>query len=122
MRAPMAVAATIFLSACAVPPATDTTGQQLSVDGRSYQIGQLTNSTWIATQAGIGQPRAITPSSRAALLDAIAKSSGCKVTDSDLSREGLQLDAQVDCGSRLDHPASAARQDFVPQSGRMSTQ
>lgn len=117
----MTVAATVCLSACALPPATDTAGQRVSVDGRTYQIAQLTNSTWIATPAGIGQPRAITPTSRGALLDAIAKTSGCTVTDSDTSLEGLQLDAQVDCGSRLNHPAAAARQDSVPQPGRLST-
>jgi hypothetical protein len=38
---------------------------------------------------------------RAALLQAIEQRSGCKVTDSDYSRNGTQLDAQVDCASRL---------------------
>ena len=35
---------------------------------------------------------------RAALIDAVARTSGCKVTDVNYSRDGLQLDAQVDCG------------------------
>ncbi|MDO8458984.1 MAG: hypothetical protein Q7T07_18950 [Burkholderiaceae bacterium] len=101
-------ASALCLSACALPSATDTVEQRVSMDGRTYQIGQLTNSTWIATPSGIGKPLAITPSSRSALLDAIAKASGCKVTDSDWSRQGLQLDAQVDCASNLD-PQGASR-------------
>jgi hypothetical protein len=98
----LVAASALCLSACALPSATGTAEQRVSIDGRTYQIGQLTNSTWIATPSGVGKPWAITPSSRSALLDAIARTSGCKVTDSDLSREGLQLDAQVDCGSKLD--------------------
>jgi len=35
------------------------------------------------------------------LLLAIEQHSGCKVTDVDYSRGGMQLDAQVDCASRL---------------------
>jgi hypothetical protein len=101
-------AGALCLSACALPSATGTAEQRVSIDGRTYQIGQLTNSTWIATPGGIGKLLAITPSSRRALQDAIAQTSGCKVTDSDLSREGLQLDAQVDCGSNLD-PQGASR-------------
>jgi hypothetical protein len=38
---------------------------------------------------------------RTALLTAIEQRSGCKVTDADYSRGGMQLDAQVDCASRL---------------------
>jgi hypothetical protein len=43
------------------------------------------------------------------------------VTNSDYSRHGTQLDAQVDCGSRLDHPGPATRQDSDPQAGQRST-
>ena len=100
-------ASALCLSACALPSATGTAEQRVSIDGRTYQIGQLTNSTWIVTPSGIGKPFAITQSSRSALLDAIAKTSGCKVTDSDWSRQGLQLDAQVDCGSKLDRQGAS---------------
>jgi hypothetical protein len=102
-------ASALCLSACTLPSATGTAEQRVSIDGRTYQIGQLTNSTWIATPSGIGKPLAITQSSRSALLDAIAKTSGCKVTDSDLSRQGLQLDAQVDCDSKLDRQGTPVR-------------
>jgi hypothetical protein len=102
-------ASALCLSACTLPSATGTAEERVSIDGRTYQIGQLTNSTWIATPSGIGKPLAITQSSRSALLDAIAKTSGCKVTDSDLSRQGLQLDAQVDCDSKLDRQGTPVR-------------
>jgi hypothetical protein len=114
-------ASALCLSACALPSATSPAVQRVEIDGQTYQLGQLTNSTWIATASGIGRPMALRPSSRGALLDAIASASGCKVTDSDFSRQGLQLDAQVDCGSRLDHPAVTTRQDSVPQPARLST-
>lgn len=116
------IAASAFcLSACALPSSNGPTLQRVSIDGQSYQISQLTNSTWIATPTGLGRPQALSASSRGALLDAIASASGCKVTDSDDSRQSLQLDAQVDCGSKLDHPATATQQDSVAHPGRLST-
>jgi hypothetical protein len=71
------------------------------VDGQLYDIGRLTESTWTA----IGPPGASVPMNgaahRLAVLQAIERASGCKVTDSDYQLEGRQLDAQVDCASRL---------------------
>jgi hypothetical protein len=92
-----------WLSACALGG----TGGDLPdrsaavVDGQLYDIGRLTDSTWTAiTQAGAGTPTA-GAAHRIAVLQAIERASGCKVTDSDYSLEGRQLNAQVDCTSRL---------------------
>ena len=116
------IAASAFcLSACALPSSIGPALQRVSIDGQSYQISQLTNSTWIATPTGLARPLALSRSGRGALLDAIACASGCKVTDNDDSRQSLQLDAQVDCGSKLDHPATATPQDSVAHPGRLST-
>ncbi len=68
-----------------------------------YRVAPLTASTWTATAIDNTRPLSTDPNSRAAQLNAIEKQSGCKVTDSDYSGQGRQLDAQVDCGSRLRH-------------------
>ena len=102
------MAGSVLLNACTVPvnfssaalPA-DSQAQTVSVEGRSYLISPLTASTWTATTKGAARPIDNSASGMAALLQAIEKTSGCKVTDSDFSRQGLQLDAQVDCGARL---------------------
>lgn len=114
-------ASALSLSACALPSSNGPALQRVSIDGQRYQISQLTNSTWTATATGLGRPQALSASGRSALLDAIAFASGCKVTDSDLSRQGRQLDAQIDCGSKLDHPTPTTPQDSVPQPERLST-
>ena len=71
------------------------------VDGQRYEIGRLTESTWTA----ISQQGASVPNSgaahRLAVLQAIARASGCRVSDSDYSLEGRQLNAQLDCASHL---------------------
>jgi len=89
-----------WLAACATPGAADPPAQRVSIEGRTYLISQLTAGTWTATSPGITQLSS-TPSGRAALLQAIEKTSGCKVTDADYSRSGMQFDAQVDCDSRI---------------------
>jgi hypothetical protein len=89
-----------WLAACAAPGAADLPAQRISVEGRTYLISPLTAGTWIATSPD-ASPISGTPSVRDALLQTIEKSSGCKVTDADYSRGGMQLDAQVDCASRL---------------------
>ncbi|MES2510922.1 MAG: hypothetical protein V4625_13395 [Pseudomonadota bacterium] len=72
----------------------------VTISGDAYLITQLTASTWTATTTGA--PRVINGTGqKASLLAAIEQASRCKVTDSDFSRQGMQLDAQVDCGSRL---------------------
>ncbi len=88
------------LAACA-SPVQDNASATVNIAGSLYVIAQLTAGTWTATAAG--SPRAINGSSpgKAALLTAIEQASRCKVTDSDYSRQGMQLDAQVDCGGRL---------------------
>jgi hypothetical protein len=98
-------ASALCLSDCALPSSSSPAVQRVQIDGQTYPLSRPTNSTWITTASGIGRPMALSASSRGALLDAIASASGCKVTDSDDSRQGLQLDAQVDCCSRLNHMA-----------------
>ena len=89
----------LIASACAMNAAAPNSNQKISIDNRNYVISQLTAGTWTASTSGTAT--AMTSDTRAALLAAIEKASGCKVTDSDLSRQSHQLDAQVDCGSRM---------------------
>lgn len=91
------------VSACAfIGPGGDLPDRRVVlVDGRLYDIGQLTESTWTA----ISRPGTSAPNSgaahRLAVLQAIERASGCRVSDSDYSLEGRQLDAQLDCVSNL---------------------
>ena len=101
-------AGAVLLNACTLPVKSSSAAlpvepqaQTVSVEGTSYRLSQLTASTWTASTTGADRPVADSASGKAALLEAIEKTSGCKVTDSDFSRQGLQLDAQVDCGARL---------------------
>jgi hypothetical protein len=103
-----ALLGSVLLNACTLPvvsspaaSAADPLAQTVSVQGTSYLISPLTASTWTVTAKGAARPLDNSASSKAGLLEAIEKTSGCKVTDSDFSRQGLQLDAQVDCGARL---------------------
>jgi hypothetical protein len=101
-------AGSVLLNACTLPlfsssaslPA-EPQAQSVSVEGRSYLLTPLTASTWTATTTAADRPIANSASGKAALLEAIEKTSGCKVTDSDFSRQGRQLDAQVDCATSL---------------------
>ena len=87
------------LGACAIIPSPgDPTAHKVLVSGETYWVSQLTASTWIATSVGVAQPLPSTTAGTAGLRQAIEKISGCKVTDSDYSRESRQFDAQVDCG------------------------
>jgi len=88
-----------WLAGCATTTA-DPPAQRVSIDGRTYIVSQLTAGTWTATARDATQLPS-TPQGRAALLQAIEKTSGCKVTDADYSRSGLQFDAQVDCDNQL---------------------
>jgi hypothetical protein len=96
----LAVLTSIGVAACAAT-AGDPPSHPVSVEGRTYLISQLTAGTWTATAPNATNAVAASSSGRAALLQAIEQRSGCKVTDSDYSRNGTQLDAQVDCDSRL---------------------
>lgn len=100
---PITVLACICLSACAANPFTgDAATHTVNLDGKTYLISQLTAGTWTATASGLlRKTLADDAAGKAALLSAIEKTSGCKVTDSDYSRRGMQLDAQVDCGKGL---------------------
>ncbi|WP_421955094.1 hypothetical protein [Polaromonas sp.] len=90
------------LSACSANPLTDdATARQVTVGGKIYFINQLTAGTWTATASNPLIPLPDDTASKATLLRAIEKMSDCKVTDSDYSRQGMQLDAQVDCGKGL---------------------
>ncbi|WP_431096175.1 hypothetical protein [Polaromonas aquatica] len=96
----LVILAGIGLAGCAIR-AGDPPAHRVSVEGRTFLISQLTAGTWTATATGAAGDVTGSASRRTALLQAIEQRSGCKVTDSDYSREGKQLDAQVDCASRL---------------------
>ena len=91
------------LSACSLSPmrGSELAAHPVSVNGESYVLKQITESTWTASTAGRPALLPATSASTAALQRAVEKTSGCKVTDSDYSSEGKQFDAQVDCGSSL---------------------
>jgi hypothetical protein len=91
----------IALSACSSSSLEKSSSTTVQLAGDAYIITQLTAGTWTATAAGTPKPINGTPPGKVALRSAIEKASGCKVTDSDYSRQGMQFDAQVDCGSRL---------------------
>ena len=102
----LAMAAAIAaVAACAAgkPGSGLTTRSAVVVDGQPYDIGQLTESTWTAiSKAGSGTTATNASSAhRSAVVQAIERASGCKVTDSDYSPQARQLDAQVDCAGRL---------------------
>jgi len=99
MKALITLAA-LCLGACAVLSPPD--GYRVSVEGEPYVLSQLTAGTWTAIATRPMPSSSVSkPSAQAALVQAIEQASGCKVTGSDYSREGRQLDAQVNCGSRL---------------------
>ena len=98
----LAIAAALFLNACAIGPAALEDGRQNArIGGAAYVIQQLTDSTWTLTAAGALKPLPTAAAERAALLEANEKRSGCKVTDSDYARQGMQLDAQIRCTSAV---------------------
>ena len=91
----------LALCACTANPVMQNSPQQqIQVAGNDYLVSQLTAGTWIAVARDAGKPVPRGLADRAVLVDAIAKTSGCKVTDVNYSRDGLQLDAQIDCGGR----------------------
>lgn len=87
------------LGACAIIPSPgDPAAHKVVVSGETYWVSQLTASTWTATPTGVAKRFTNTSAGTSNLRQAIEKISGCKVTDSDYSREGRQFDVQVDCG------------------------
>ncbi|MBW8720784.1 MAG: hypothetical protein JF626_02430 [Polaromonas sp.] len=99
-QAALAILAAAGVAGCAAT-AGDPPVHRVNVEGRTYLISQLTAGTWTATAPPAAGDVSASAPGRAALLQAIEQHSGCKVTDSDYSRNGKQLDAQVDCASRL---------------------
>lgn len=73
---------------------------QLTLDDQADLMQELTAGTWTVisqkTNAAVPQGER----SKAAMLSAIEKTSGCRVSDSDYSPDGSQLDAQLDCERR----------------------
>jgi hypothetical protein len=98
-----ALAVSACLSACALRgPGGDLPDRRTAVvDGQIYDIGRLTESTWTAISQPGASASTAAAAHRIAVLEAIEQASGCKVTDSDYSLEGRQLNAQVDCASGL---------------------
>ena len=97
------LAATVLIvGACSLPSSIeDPVSYKLNVDGQPYLLHQLTAGTWTVSAPGETRLVSSTSLNKAALLQAIEETSGCKVTDSDYSHQGAQLDAQVDCASHL---------------------
>jgi hypothetical protein len=94
--------AAICMGGCAGRGTADTPSHPVSVEGQTYRISQLTAGTWTAIAAAPAGSNAMSSASaRTALVRAIELRSGCKVTDADYSRNGKQLDAQVDCAGSL---------------------
>ena len=98
----MLAAACAGLGACAfIPSPGEPAAHTVTVGGESFILKQITESTWTANSTGSLKALANTPASTAALLQAVEKTSGCAVTDSDYSRQGKQFDAQVSCPGSL---------------------
>jgi hypothetical protein len=92
----------LALGACAMSAGmSQSTQHVVTPGGENYLISQLTAGTWTATSVGVARQLATGADSKASMLYAIEQTSGCKVTDSYYTRQGLQLDAQVDCGDRI---------------------
>ena len=94
-----ALVAVMAITACAArPPTVDADARQVSIEGRAYALSALTAGTWTATPAGATSVASrVTGAHQAALVKAIETASGCQVTDSNVSPNGRQLDAQVVC-------------------------
>ena len=94
-------AGAVNLTACAASglPGADSNLQsyRLSMGGESYFVRQITESTWTVSSAVSLKVLNTMPEATARLKQAIEKTSGCMVTDSDFSSQGRQFDAQVEC-------------------------
>lgn len=90
--------AALFPACSTMREAQSSAAQKVELNGLSYQVEQITASTWSA-RPPVGL--ANSAQQNIALIKAIEKASGCKVTDSNAGLYGKALNAQVDCGSRL---------------------
>ncbi|MDH6184970.1 hypothetical protein [Polaromonas sp. CG_23.6] len=96
--------ASLGISGCTLPGVTaEPAPRMMTLDGKSFRVRQITESTWTASAAGNEKILAQTPSAQTSLRQAIEMVSGCRVTDSDYSRQGTQFDAQVSCARSLDN-------------------
>ena len=86
------------ISGCAMLPwNAEPPVHTLTLNGEAYSFRQITESTWTANADANQKVLARTPSGTASLRKAVERLSGCTVTDSDYSRQGMQFDAQVSC-------------------------
>ena len=96
------LSASLLLMACAGQTASQAPkGVTMRIGGDRYIIHQLTAGTWTLTSTTPGKPLNEAESELAALVKAVETQSGCKVSDSDFSRAGMQFDAQVDCHGEI---------------------
>ena len=96
------LSASLVLMACAGQTVSQAPkGVTMRIGGDRYIIHQLTASTWTLTAATPGKPLNEPETELAALIRAVETQSGCKVSDSDFSRAGMQFDAQVACHGEI---------------------
>ena len=92
----------LALIACAAQPVPQPpNGVTMRIGGDRYIIYQLTASTWTLTSATPGKRLNESATELPALVRAIETHSGCKVSDKDFSRAGMQFDAQVECRGEI---------------------
>ena len=95
-------AVTLIMSGCSsLQDTNEPLTYPVMVNGQKVMLKQITEGTWTAHSPAHLTALAGTAENVAALRQAIETTSGCKVTDSDFTRQGKQFDAQVDCGSNL---------------------
>ena len=88
----------VALCACGAYQANvDSPQSKVRTSGGEALISQLTAGTWIDMSRDAKVPLPRTARDKAVLVNAITAASGCNVTDTNDSRDGLQLDAQVEC-------------------------
>ncbi len=94
-------AASLSLTACTslgLPGvASEPVAHRVNMGGESFVLRQLTESTWTVNSSSDLNALKNTPAATAAMRQAVEKTSGCLVTDSDYSSQGRQFDAQVEC-------------------------
>lgn len=94
-------AASLVLTACASfgPPdvVSEPEAHRVSIGSESFVLRQITESTWTVNSSFGLNALTNTPAATAAMRQAVEKTSGCMVTDSDYSSQGRQFDAQVEC-------------------------
>lgn len=94
--------ASLGFSGCAMLSAKAEPGvRNVTLGGHSYELSQITDSTWTASASPRPKVLEKSPTATARLQQAVEMVSGCRVTDSDYSRQGTQFDAQVTCSGGL---------------------